>query len=369
MSMPSTTMASLPAVGERPEKVEKCCDAYFVAFRYGNHAGPSGYDRFADYLGEKIEVSDRLRRLGETVLRPPAKFIERINGSYEYSRHDFVHELATLNHMRRHRDSLYHFLYAEKSLRFLAGQNRRRGHRVIGSFHHCAFKYPNYFRSTKHFRAIEHAVVVSRIQIDHMESIIGPGKVSFVPYAVDTSYFVPAESRAVGRPLRCACIGQHLRDLENLPAIIRGILSKVPDVEFYVIGAPPRFQESIESTPGAIWKRGISDAEYLEILQQTDLLVLPLLDSTSVTSVNEALACGVPVITNEGGVEDYLHEDCGVVLPVGDIDGMIDVVCDLLADENRRSRMSAAARLKGEELSWPNSARQMSEVYRKVMPS
>lgn len=341
------------------------CPVFFVAHRYANHAGPSGYDRFADCLGQKVNVSRSLRLAGDTILRLPAKLIGLYNGSYEYSRHDCIQELATFGHMLRHRRALYHFLYAEKSLRFLGGMNRRRGHRIIGSFHHCAFKYPKYFRSTRHFQNLSHAVVVSRIQIEHMESIVGAGRVSFVPYAVDADYFKPLDERA-DRPLRCTCVGQHLRDFQRLPAIIRGVCQAVPGTEFYVVGAPRRYQADFES-PGVHWKQNVSDAEYLSILQNTDLLVLPLLDSTSVTSVNEALGCGVPVLTNRGGVSDYLNDECSVQLAVGDVDGMIDVTVELLRDETRRTSMSQAARKRGLELDWPRSSEKMLEVYRRVL--
>lgn len=339
---------------------------HFVAYRYQNHAGPSGYDQFAR-LGDSVTPSPRLKWYGETVLRLPAKLIGWYNGSYEYNRHDFIQEIAVYRHMRKHRNALYHFLYAEKSLRFLGYRNGWRGHRLVGSFHHCPFKYPAYFRSMKHFAPIEHAVVVSRGQIEHLESIVGKGKVSFVPYAVDANYFRPADQPIVDRPLRCACVGQHLRDFETLQGVIKGITTAIPGVEFFVIGAPPRYETSIREITGAVWKRGISDEEYLSILQNLDLLVLPLIDSTSVTSVNEALGCGVPVITNPGGVEDYLNEDCSVVVPVGDVDAIVDATVDLLRDDTARSRMSSAAREQGLELDWANSAEKMQAVYKSFL--
>ncbi len=67
-------------------------NTYFVAFRYGNHAGPSGYDRFADYLGESITVSPLLRSMG-TRFGLPAKITSWTCGSYEYSRHDAIRSL------------------------------------------------------------------------------------------------------------------------------------------------------------------------------------------------------------------------------------------------------------------------------------
>jgi glycosyltransferase involved in cell wall biosynthesis len=336
-------------------------NTFFVAYRYGNHAGTSGYDRFADYLGESIIVSPQLRKLGDTVLRIPAKLTSWTCGSYEYSRHDAIQELAVRMHMGRHRNAIYHFLYAEKSLRFLGGCNRWRGHRIVGSFHHCAFKYPLYFKSTKHFSRIEHAVVVSNVQMEHMEKILGKGRVSFIPYAVDANYFQPAE-RQGNRKMRCTCVGQHLRDYESLEKIVRRVTATIPNVEFYVVGANSKFNY-LSEVPGIVYKRNVPDEEYREILQQTDLLVLPLLDSTSVTTVNESLACGIPILTNFGGVSDYLNDDCGMQFRVGDVDAMASAVIELLRDEATRQQMARAARAQGLALHWPNSASQMRAVY------
>lgn len=337
-------------------------NTFFIAFRYGNHAGPSGYDKFAEYLGEKITVSPLMTAMGNSVLRLPAKVIAWNCGSYEYSRHDAIQELATRIHMGRHRDALYHFLYAEKSLRFLGRYNRWRGHRIVGSFHHCSFKYPLYFRSTKHFEPIEHAVVVSTEQLEHMEKILGHGRVTMVPYAVDCSYFTPRTGPKLHDRLRCTCVGQHLRDYDRLEKMIPIIRQAVPESEFHIVGANSTF-DRLQHLDGVTYKRGISDAEYLEILRNTDLLVLPLTGSTSVTTVNEALACGVPVITNRGGISDYLTDDCSIQVADNDVRAMSDIVIQLLRSEVDRNRMAIAARKQGLTLDWTESARKMSAVY------
>jgi glycosyltransferase involved in cell wall biosynthesis len=74
--------------------------------------------------------------------------------------------------------------------------------------------------------------------------------------------------------------------------------------------------------PRARWLRRVGDGEYLRLLQQSDLLVLPLRQSTTCTAVLESLACGLPVVTDKGGIEDYLAPDCSVALSVGDAGGM-----------------------------------------------
>ena len=136
----------------------------------------------------------------------------------------------------------------------------------------------------------------------------------------------------------------------------------VPDVEFCIIGANSKFRR-LKQMPGVQWKQGIPDVQYLQILQNTDLLVLPLIASTSVTTINEVLACGVPVITNRGGVSDYLNEDCSVQVETQAPEEMNKSVIELLRSECERKRMGVNARKRGLELHWLNSAAKMREVY------
>ncbi len=360
-SLLNSTPVSKISSAQPPTDLKRT-NTFFIAFRYGNHAGPSGYDKFAEYLGEKVAVSPLMTAMGNSVLRLPAKLVSWNCGSYEYSRHDAIQELATRFHMGRHRDSLYHFLYAEKSLRFLGRYNRWRGHRIVGSFHHCAFKYPLYFRSTKHFEPIEHAVVVSTEQLEHMEKILGHGRVTMVPYAVDCNYFTPRTGPKSHDRLRCTCVGQHLRDYDRLEQIIPIVRNAVPQSEFHIIGANRCF-DRLQNLEGVTYKRGISDVEYLDILRNTDLLVLPLTGSTSVTTVNEALACGVPVVTDRGGISDYLTDDCSVQVASNSAQEMADIVIQLLRSEQQRCLMGEAARRQGLTLDWSESARKMQNVY------
>jgi glycosyltransferase involved in cell wall biosynthesis len=359
-----STIANQSAACAPAISIAKKRPIYFVAHRYVHHAGPSGYDQFASRLGIRVDPSGALRLAGETILRLPTKLISIYNQSHQYSRHDCVREIAVFGHMLRHRNSIYHVLYAEKSLRYLKMMEGKRRNRIVASFHHSAPEYPDLFKSTSHFRGIAHAVVVSRIQIPFMESIVGEGLVSFVPYGVDTNYFRPGTDSVPRRP-RCVCVGSHLRDFRNLPAIIDGMRERVPDLEFVLIGARPRLKDRL-MRPGVVWKQAIPDQEYLEILQNSDLMVLPLVDSTAVTSVNEALACGLPIITNYGGVSDYLDESCSIQLPVGAVDDMIDAGVGLLGSEVERARMSGAARARALSIDWSETAPKMAAVYEKL---
>ena len=94
------------------EKVPCPVPVYHVRYRYPHHSVASGYDCLCNHIGETIRLSRGLYLLGETALRIPAKVIAKHGGHFEYSRHDFVMEIEALRHFLKHRQSVYHFVYA-----------------------------------------------------------------------------------------------------------------------------------------------------------------------------------------------------------------------------------------------------------------
>ncbi len=61
------------------------------------------------------------------------------------------------------------------------------------------------------------------------------------------------------------------------------------------------------------------------------------------------MACGVPVVASEVGGVPKVVGDTGILRPVGDVEGMAQAVWGLLADEDRRRALGAAARARAAE--------------------
>jgi glycosyltransferase involved in cell wall biosynthesis len=364
-SEPSADDRAMPPGGAGSERLVTSVPVYHIAHRFAHHAGASGMIRLADYVGEVMPLTRAMRFAGETVLRLPARIAAQKWGSRAYGRHDFVMEMQARAHMRRHRESIYHFLSGEKGYRFCGRMKGVNGNRLMATFNYTPERFREYVKSPDYFRRLSHATVVSRAQLDFVEDLVGKGNVSYVPYGVDVDHFRPAGDREEGRALRCVFVGRHLRDLDRLPSVIEGILAGNKKVEFVMVCLKQRC-EAMVTSERVRWERWLPDDEYLRLLQQSDLLVLPLLGSTTVTSVLEARGCGVPVVTNRGGISDYLDDTCGVLLDVGDTDGMVSAALSLLADDDKRTQMGRAARERAMGFSWPRTAERMRDVYETI---
>jgi glycosyltransferase involved in cell wall biosynthesis len=337
---------------------------FCVSHVYGHHAAASGYHHLAQYVGALLTPSRGVKLAGETLVRLPAKIAAWLGGVYEYNRHSVTGEIALALRFLSQREGIFHFLYGEKGYRYSGWLNGRRQNVLIGSFHYPPSRFDAMVSPKRHLRRLEHAVAVSTNQLEMLERYVGAGKVSFVPHGIDTDYWRPLARRTQNGLRRCVFAGVHMRDYATLDAAIRLVRSAREDVEFTLLCSNQACQ-SIAASKGVRWLRRTTDEEYISAIRESDVMFLPLTDSTAVNSVLEALACGVPVITSAGGVEDYLTAECARVHPVGDARAMADSLLELLDDESQLGDMRAAARRRALALDWKHIAAQMASIYQR----
>lgn len=86
------------------------------------------------------------------------------------------------------------------------------------------------------------------------------------------------------------------------------------------------------------------------------------------TSVIEAYACGLPVVsTNAGGIPAILtHGEHGLLAPIDDDKALADHVLTLLADPEKAQRLARAALATCEACTWPAVREQWLRAYQEV---
>lgn len=334
----------------------------FVKYRFLHHAAPSGYSRLCDYLdAPRVELSNLIHLLGETLLRPFCLYQAKRGGKYEYSRYDCSLELQLLlDAVLRERSRIYHFIYCEKSFHLCEYFHRsmsERGHRLVGTVHHMPEQQSWLFKSHKHFKLFDALITMDERSIDYWRGVTGRDNVFWVPNGVDTNYFTPNPAEKTSR--RVLFAGTHERDFETLATTVT-LLSKDHDFHFDLIGNSAALKALEREFENVTLYSRLSDEQYRQVLQNASLLLLPLHSSTFCNVVLESMACGLPVVTTQGGIEAYLDDACALTSPAGDAVGLVRQVREMAG---KLPSASAVARHRAEMFSWSEVARKHLDFY------
>ena len=198
------------------------------------------------------------------------------------------------------------------------------------------------------FTGIEHAVIVTPSEwLNRIvkESFLNSYKVKTINNGIDISIFHPMESNFRDR-----------YNIESEKKIILGVastwtrkkgidvfilLSKMlkNDYKVVLVGTNSTIDELL---PGSILSihRTESQTALAEIYSAADVFVNPTREDTFPTTNIEALACGTPVVTfNVGGSPEVIDNDCGMVVEVEDIDGLLNDIYVICEGNNISSRL------------------------------
>ncbi|TFV58573.1 glycosyltransferase family 1 protein [Geodermatophilus sp. DF01-2] len=104
------------------------------------------------------------------------------------------------------------------------------------------------------------------------------------------------------------------------------------------------------------------------VLASLDVLVLPSAYEEMGSVLTEAMASGLPVVASDvGGIPEVVRGGVtGLLVPPGDVDALAAALDRLAADPGLRARLSAGARARAADYSWPQLAARVAAVYARV---
>lgn len=293
-----------------------------------------------------------------------ANYFTKRSGMRCYTYDQFVTESYVILKKIFSKGEIYHFNNGNDSYRF-AGLLKQRGNKVIATYHQPPGVMHRFVTGTDHIKNLDTVLVVGSNQIKYFEQFLPADKIFKISLATDTSFFKPEKRVSNGRT--CLFTGQWLRDFDTLKGVIEHINREDKTIRFKIITHKTNWNlfSGLENTE---MLTGLSDEQLRDQYQNADLFLLPLLDCTGNCALIEAMASGLPVITNDvGGVRDYVNEECAVILKKGDIHSMAEAVLELFGNDKRLKRMSEASREKAvSEFEWSTAAEKIAGIYRAI---
>jgi glycosyltransferase involved in cell wall biosynthesis len=214
-------------------------------------------------------------------------------------------------------------------------------------------------------REAEFILVQSEFSARSVQALgVRPQQILRCHLGVDTQYFQPRKHSRLAGPLRVLFLGgaSRRKGVHYLLEAWRTV--NAGDAELLIAGNRTEGLEDFPSIANCRVFGRVPDSEFLDLLQQADMLVHPSLAEGGCNVVYEALACGVPVIVSSNGSSAVRHEREGIVVPPGDSDALRAAIERLCHEPELRVQMGLAARARAESLCWDNYLISLARIYR-----
>ncbi|WP_227997201.1 glycosyltransferase family 4 protein [Nocardia australiensis] len=146
------------------------------------------------------------------------------------------------------------------------------------------------------------------------------------------------------------------------------VLAADPDIQLVIVGAGPERDRLARMMPTAVFTGELGGDELARAYASLDVMVHAGEHETFCQGVQEALACGVPVIgPDAGGPRDLIaHCRDGYLLPVDRFTELLPSAVAALHDPSLRTRFAASARKSVLHRTWPAICAELMGHYAEV---
>lgn len=225
---------------------------------------------------------------------------------------------------------------------------------------------------------LEHIITVSACSKKDIAADFGISeeKIELIYNGIDTEIFKPqpAITRKHQRLLATASADQPLKGLNYLLQAYAQLLTKLPELELIIVGKPKAggVTEQLITELKLNYKvqfiSGISTKKLVELYASATLAVVPSVYEGFGLPAGEAMACGVPVISTDGGALPEVVGDAGVIVPAKQPEALAKGVEFLLNSPEKQAQYAIAGRQRIlEQFSWQVVAKKLTHYYYDVI--
>lgn len=343
---------------------------------WGKYSGINQFLKYIDYGRYHVDVymvsdNDDDFPIHNVIVRKWLRYQVQKNGMQYYKLSDLTAEIKAFSKCWWNKVDIIHYMDGEHSAQYLSWLCKlpqRMRPKIVATYHQPPEMLDSLISKdvTPRFDCI---TVVSPEQVSYFKQFVLSDKIHLILHGIDTHYFKPGGILKGKNKFKCITVGHWLRDFK----VVREVAEKLAahnDIEFHVVTSKltgPRTTglEGMENV--TLYRDHIDDARLLELYQQSDILFLPLLQSTANNALLEGIACGLPVVsTYLPSVKAYLPGREAILVKDNEPGKLIDAILHLTHNPDDCKDMAFEARKRAEELDWRNIAPQYEAVYSKL---
>lgn len=229
-------------------------------------------------------------------------------------------------------------------------------------------------------RRLRHVVTVSdRSQRDIARAFgMDSAAINRIYCGIDINEFRPHPeiTRRPYRLMATASADAPLKGLRYLLQAVALLVPQFPELELLLVGKPrpggdtEKLIDSLGIRSQLKFVSGISTEQLVAYYAQAQVAVVPSIYEGFGLPAGEAMACGVPLVSTDGGALPEVVGKAAVIVPAADSTAMANAIAEVLNDPALQQRLAQSGRERIEQaFCWQKSAAQMVDFYRQVLES
>jgi glycosyltransferase involved in cell wall biosynthesis len=343
---------------------------------WGAYSGINQFLKHIDQDNYNVEIrlvsdSDEDFSVQNRAVRDWLRDAVQKHGMQWYKLSDLAAEIEVFLQCLYRKIDIIHYLDGEHSAQFLPRLPKQLGKvrpKMVATYHQSAEMLDSLIIKDVIAR-LDCVTVVSPEQVSYFRQFVAPGKIRLILHGIDTDYFRPGSKPKEKGSFKCMTVGYWLRDFKAVRQVAER-LAPYKEIEFHVVVSKltgPRLTGLEDLANVTLYRDHVDDARLLEQYQQSDILFLPLVQSTANNSLLEGIACGLPVVsTCLPSVKVYLPGKEAILIKDNDPRQLADAILHLVRNPGVRQKMGREARKRAEELDWRKIAPRFEAIYSKL---
>ncbi|MFU8815766.1 MAG: glycosyltransferase family 4 protein [Pseudomonadales bacterium] len=226
-------------------------------------------------------------------------------------------------------------------------------------------------------RQLHHVVTVSECSKRDICAAfrIDPDRVHVIHNGIDTDIFYPEPQieRDPWQLITTASADQPLKGSQHLIPAFASLCRKFPQLRLVFVGKPKpggRTDQLIQRLgvgDRIRFLHGVSADEFRELYARSVLAVVPSEYEGFGLPAGEAMACGIPLVSTDGGALPEVVGDAGRIVPARNPEALAQAIGELLLDADARASLGKRGRQRIiDNFSWSRAATALTQLYRQV---
>jgi glycosyltransferase involved in cell wall biosynthesis len=329
----------------------------------GDH---SGYTRLADYVERcTLVTAPRVepRKFHERAL---VRMINALAASRWYRMGSLKLEWRAWRALQTGFEGVVHIMWAERDWGFLDQlPSGIRPPAICATFHSCPDTLPEVVQRTRRLQNFSAIILMSEVQRAFFELHGVPrDRIHVIPHGVDCKFFSPDASVRTGQ-FTVLFVGNYRRNF----MLLRQVCSMLEpyDICIKIVASRSR-TDMFRDLKNVIVFSGLSNDELRSSYREASCLLMTLEAATANNAILEAMACGLPIVSEDvGGVAEYCGSCCARLCAPGSAEALKESILMLYREPDMIARMSLRARERAEEFDWPVIAKRTVRLYDELL--